>query len=270
MEDALFALHTELEDRHWWFKARRRILFPLIDEFMQNYPGELIVDVGCGTGGTVAALAGRHLSLGIDSSELAIELAQNCYPSSSFRCGAMPDVIRHVKEEAALFLLMDVLEHVDDDRGFVKDLLGCMRPGAAMLVTVPAGMALWSNHDVAAQHVRRYEKQEFEALFADLPLNFHLISYFNCRLYPLICMARAVGRLLNQTFGQNGTDFAIPPKPINGILEWIFAGERHRIMGALKNQNVVQRGPGVSLLALLQKPSDDDAWEPKVPQRLSP
>jgi len=258
MEDAVFELHTELEDRHWWFRARRRILFPLIDEIMRNHPGELIVDVGCGTGGTVAALKDRHICLGVDSSELAIKLAQDCYPSSLFRCGSMPDVIEHLKDETALFLLMDVLEHIEDDRGFVEDLVDCMRPGAAMLVTVPAGQNLWSNHDVAAQHVRRYEKQNFEALFAELPLKLYVLTYFNCRLYPLIWMARTAGDLLNQTFGQSGTDFAIPPKPINGILEWIFAGERHRAMEALKNRKAVQNRRGVSLLALLQKPMNED------------
>ncbi|MDP7191485.1 MAG: hypothetical protein QF553_06445 [Alphaproteobacteria bacterium] len=56
MKPEMFAIHADVESRHWWFQARRHILFPLIREAMSRESGDLIVDVGCGTGGTVAAL----------------------------------------------------------------------------------------------------------------------------------------------------------------------------------------------------------------------
>ena len=255
MEEAVFSVHADVENRHWWFLARRRILFPLIDRIMAETPGDLIVDVGCGTGGTVAALKGRYPCLGIDSSPVAIETARRLYPDCEFRRGAMPDDLMDVRSRTGLYLMMDVLEHIEDDRGFLEKLLTIVEPGASILVTVPASPVLWSRHDVTVRHVRRYDMAGFERLFHGLPLEVRLMTPFNTRLYPAVRLIRALGNLRGTSAGASGTDFALPPAPINRVLEWIFAGERHALLRAYGGGRRRSLLPGVSLLAVLKRPA---------------
>jgi 2-polyprenyl-3-methyl-5-hydroxy-6-metoxy-1,4-benzoquinol methylase len=75
MQAAQFELHAQIEDRHWWFVGRRRILNDLIRAILPPTHNSTIVDVGCGTGGNLASLAADYECVGIDSSRHAIELA---------------------------------------------------------------------------------------------------------------------------------------------------------------------------------------------------
>src|SRR6185437_10984047 len=149
-------------------------------------------DVGCGTGGTVHALSERYRCIGIDSSELGIETARRLYPRSEFRCGVVPRDIQDLQRDAGLYLIMDVLEHVEHDEDFLASLIAFSRPGSVFLITVPAWPFLWSEHDVVAGHFRRYEPQGLRALWQKLPVRERLFSSFNYRLYPIIRAARAL------------------------------------------------------------------------------
>lgn len=253
MEDAVFKIHAEMEDRHWWFEGRRRIIERVIGRLMAATPRDRIIDVGCGTGGTVAALGGRWNILGLDGSALAIDFAKAKYPGREFRLGRMPDDLRDVAPEAALYLLMDVLEHIPDDRAFLADLVGLARPGSHILVTVPADPKLWSGHDVMAEHLRRYTRETLEAAWQGLPVTPRLVGYFNGRLYPLILAARMAGKLLGGTAGRDGTDFALPPDPLNRLLTAVFGGEADRVEKALDAPGGGCYRYGVSLMAVLRK-----------------
>ena len=186
MKEEVFTLHSELESVHWWFVSRRKILLPLIHRVMSDNPQDLIVDVGCGTGGTVANFHSDFNCIGIDPSESAIEKARSAYPSCQFICGHAPSDLDDIKDRTALYLLMDVLEHIEDDKKFLADLVAHARPGSHFLITVPAHMALWSQHDETALHVRRYEYDPFQLLWSGLPVQPLLVSFFNARLYPAI------------------------------------------------------------------------------------
>ncbi len=257
MKPEMFSIHADVEARHWWFEARRRILFPLIRQVMAEQEGGLVVDVGCGTGGTVAALCEEYDCLGIDDSKLAIETAQATYPPAThsragFRHGRMPDDLRDVAPRTGLYLLMDVLEHVEDDRAFLADLMALARPGAHILITVPAGPQLWSRHDVTAGHLRRYERDDFTSLWRDQGVSPRLVTFFNSRLYPLIRLARFAATRFGASCGREGSDFHVPPPPVNALLQGIFAGEGKRVRSCLDRPETVAYGRGVSLLALLK------------------
>ena len=257
MKPEMFAIHADVESRHWWFAARRRILFPLIRQVMAEHGGGLVVDVGCGTGGTVAALSGEYDCLGIDDSKLAIETAeaaypQDAYPRAGFRQGRMPEDLRDVAPRAGLYLLMDVLEHVEDDRAFLTDLIVLARPGAHILITVPAGAELWSRHDVTAGHLRRYDLDAFTSLWRGQDAAPRLVTFFNSRLYPLIRLARYTGNYFGASCGRGGSDFHVPPYPANALLQGIFAGEGGRILSHLDGPETMAYGRGVSLLALIR------------------
>src|SRR5262249_53051427 len=144
MQSAQFRLHADVEDSHWWFAGRRQILRELVRQALPGPGRSTVIDVGCGTGANVAALAGAHDCLGIDTSAEAIDLARSRFPGLHLICGRAPDDIRTEMGRAALVLLMDVLEHVPDDFAFLSALLGATAPGAQVLLTVPADPASWS------------------------------------------------------------------------------------------------------------------------------
>jgi len=253
MKKTTFDIHQDLENRHWWFVARRQIILPLIDVAMADRRDDLIVDVGCGTGGTVAAFSEKYNIMGVDSSDLSIEMAKASYPHCHFHCGSMPEDLLQYAGETGLFLLMDVLEHVEKDRDFLSDLISLARPGSHILITVPAGKNLWSSHDVVAEHHRRYEYNDFCDLWRDLPVETRLVSYFNARLYPVIRLIRALTSRLGISAGRQGSDFSIPPAPINTLLTRIFAGEGASVRGLLDQSERTAYSRGVSLMALLRK-----------------
>ncbi|MCC7015897.1 MAG: methyltransferase domain-containing protein [Rhodospirillales bacterium] len=253
MKKELFSLHEDLEDRHWWFVGRRRVLDPLIRAAMQKVERDLVIDMGCGTGGTVAALSRDFECLGIDHSTEAIAIAKTKYPACNFYCDDAGEVLVRSTPRTALYLLMDVIEHVEDDRRFLADVTSIARPGSHILITVPAKPALWSVHDVTSGHKRRYEMDTLADLWQGLPVRPRVLSYFNTRLYPIIWFARIVGRRLGLFKGEQGSDLSIPSEFVNRLLTKIFSGERYRMERLLADASATPFATGVSLVALLQR-----------------
>ncbi len=236
MQHEQFQLHAEVEDRHWWFVARRRILCRLIEELLPPDPAATVVDVGCGTGGNIAALAGRYRCVGIDTSAEAIELARQRFPQVQFIAGRAPQDLGGLAGEARLVMLTDVLEHVADDRAMFAELFAAAAPGCCFLVTVPADMSLWSEHDESFGHYRRYDPDQLADVWKDLPATTLLLSYFNSRLLPLVRLSRAWSRRRGRSAGRAGTDFWLPNRPVNSLLTALFAGESKRLSAALRRR----------------------------------
>ena len=194
MQTAQFQLHAEIEQKHWWFVARRQIIRQIVCEVLPPSRATVILDVGCGTGGNIADLAADYSCVGIDTSAEAIQLAKKRFPDVRFICGTAPADVAEILPQIRLVLLMDVLEHVADDKALLANLVLAAEPGTYFLITVPADPKLWSGHDVTFGHFRRYEAEILEELWANLPVGTMLVSHFNSRLYPLVKMARFMSR----------------------------------------------------------------------------
>ena len=211
MQTAQFQLHADIEERHWWFVGRRRIMARLVSELVPMpkcgtaalgcealsaqsratvLQKPLVVDIGCGTGANVAALAGLYDCVGIDASAEAVELARRRFPQVRFVAGLAPDDLGETMRQAKLFLLMDVLEHVEDDFLMLSKLLAAAAPGSHFLLTVPADELLWSEHDESFGHYRRYDAARLKMLWEGLPVSTLLLSNFNSRLLPAIRFIR--------------------------------------------------------------------------------
>jgi SAM-dependent methyltransferase len=252
MQHDQFQLHADIEQRHWWFVARRRILCRLVAEVLPPAADALIVDVGCGTGGNIAALADQYACVGIDTSSEAVELAQQRFPQLRFIVGLAPCDLGDLARQTKLFLLTDVLEHLDDDRAMFSELLTAASPGCHFLITVPADQSLWSEHDESFGHRRRYDRARLEDVWRGLPVTTLLLSYFNARLLPVVRTVRAWNRRRGHASGRAGTDFWLPSSPANWLLTNIFAGEATRLTAALRGKKSGYRA-GASLIALLRR-----------------
>ena len=156
----IFRLNFEIELKHWWFRARREILRKLIAQVTPPSPDTLLVDIGCGTGANIGALAEDYACVGMDLSPQAIRLARSRFRKVRFLCGTSPEDLGGALQKARLFLFTDVLEHVADDRGLLAPFIEAAAPGTWFLITVPADMTLWSPHDEHHGHYRRYDKRE--------------------------------------------------------------------------------------------------------------
>jgi SAM-dependent methyltransferase len=252
MHSPQFQLHADIEQRHWWFVGRRRILCRLVEEVLAPSSSATIIDVGCGTGGNIAALADRYRCVGIDTSAEAIDLAHHRFQQVQFIAGQAPKDIGPLATEAKLFLLTDVLEHIEDDYAMFSELLAAASPGCYFLLTVPADESLWSEHDESFGHYRRYDPARLEGVWAGLPVTTLLVSHFNSRLLPVIRLVRAWNRRRGQAAGRSGTDFWLPNPLSNRLLTAAMAGESARLVAALHGRG---RGysAGASLVALLRR-----------------
>jgi len=147
-----------LEERHWWYAARRALVRR---ELRGLVPGRAL-DVGCGMGGNTAVLRDLGWSaVGLDYSPASVAAAAARGLSlvrGDARRLPFPD------ETFDLVLSTDAWEHVDDHDAVAAEASRVLRPGGTLFVAVPAGMDLWSDHDVALGHHRRYDREELVRL----------------------------------------------------------------------------------------------------------
>lgn len=252
MQTEQFQLHAEIEERHWWFVARRKIVRRLVEALLPPGAGSTVIDVGCGTGANIASLADGYHTIGIDASAEAIVHARRRFSQVQFHSGFAPGDLGDLYAQADLVMLNDVMEHVADDFQLLESLVNAAKPGCYFLITVPADMAIWSPHDVAFGHFRRYDLPRFRETWSELPVNEVMAMPFNTRLYPLVRWIRQRNRKRGEAAGAAGTDFQIPHALVNRGLQAIFESETNRLLRSLANKTQTNRR-GVSLIAVLKR-----------------
>ena len=243
MERAVFDRMAELDQHHWWFRARRRILEELIVRVVRPPKGGRVLEVGCGTGHNLAML-GKFGHLDASELDFAARTLSTKRLGREVKEAKLPDLSMFKRNEYDLVALLDVLEHVPDDLASLRAIHRRLKPGGALLLTVPANPWMWSAHDAAHHHFRRYTKKQLKELFLRSGLEIELLSYFNTLLYPLIAAARIAGKLLRR----DSSDDKLPGERVNAALEKIFGVEA----------GVLGRVPmpfGVSLVAVVRRPA---------------
>lgn len=249
MNNAEFETHARVEDHHWWFVGRRRIIATLVRAIGDGM-GVRVADIGCGTGGNAAALqAYGHNVIGLDPSVMAIGLARERFPSVEFVNSDDPGVARAHLAGGGIAILADVLEHVQDDRGLLQRVIDVIPSGGHVLITVPADPALWSPHDVAFGHHRRYDIATLSALWTDAPVETRLLTHFNARLWPVIAGVRWLRRHASP---RPGGDLRTPLRVVNAMLARVLAGEWRALVRAIDTGHAPHRR-GVSLVAILRR-----------------
>jgi len=220
------------EERHWWFRARRRILAEALRQAVPGgetaRPGRTIADVGCGTGGMVALLSGFGTVTGVDE---APEAREYCARRGLDRI-LSPEEWEHSGESYDLITAFDVVEHVEDDVAFLRRLTGHLKPGGRLLVTVPAYPFLWSFFDEMNHHQRRYTRGSLGRSLDAAGIRVERLTYFNCFLLPAVVAGRMVEKMLRSesrdpAARQRALERWFRVGSLNGILEGIFAAERH-------------------------------------------
>ena len=242
MERKVYEQMAQLDQRLWWFTARRRILAELIERVARPPKDARILELGAGTGHNLAMLSRFGKVEASELDPIARELASERL-GREVKEAALPDLSMFPAGSYDLIALLDVLEHVPDDKGSLAAILTRLKPGGALLLTVPANPWMWSAHDVAHHHHRRYRKGEIEQLANEAGFEIDLLSPFNSLLFPPIAAVRFAGKLT----GKDDSDDAMPGALVNRALDTVFGLEK----------SLIGRVPmpfGVSLVAVLRRP----------------
>ena len=157
MDKSVYLRMAEQDAEHWWFVARRRILQDQIAS-LQLPQGARILEAGCGPGGNLAMLSefGKLDAFELDEDARQIASAKS---GIEVRSGALPGDIGYQPGSFDLIAALDVIEHIEHieaDLESVQALAKLLRPGARLIITVPAYQWLWSEHDDRNHHKRRY------------------------------------------------------------------------------------------------------------------
>jgi SAM-dependent methyltransferase len=224
MERSVYDEMAALDQRHWWYRARREVIDALVRRL--DLPRDArILEIGCGTGHNLEMLSrfGRVDAIEVDGAARAIAEKRLGRPVLNAPLPALDGVAEQTYDLVAAF---DVIEHISDDQAALASIARRLKPGGAFVMTVPAHQWMWSAHDTVNHHHRRYSKTGLKQLVDGSPLKLERLGYFNSLLFPL-----AVGQRLASKLARNqSSDTKLPPAPLNQALERVFAFER-RLVG---------------------------------------
>lgn len=238
MERIVYEQMAELDQRHWWYRARRQVLAALIGRLASPPPNAAILEIGCGTGHNLAMLGGFGTVEALELDERARAIAEQRLGRAALK-SPLPELKGVKTGHYDLIGAFDVIEHIADDAAALASIARRLKPGGKLVMTVPAHQWMWSAHDVVNHHRRRYSRATLSKLIEGSPLKLEAIGYFNSLLFPAAIAQRMASRLR----GKDDADLKLPPAPLNKALEKTFALERHLI-------GLLPLPPGLSLFAV--------------------
>ena len=217
MERTAYAVEAQVEADHWWFVGRRRLMSRLLGRLGISPVGR-VLDIGTGTGSNLRMLQELGFAdvTGLDNSEEArrfchekglgpVERGDACalpFPAASFN----------------LVLATDIIEHVGDDVGALREIRRVLKADGKGVITVPALTSLWGLQDDVSHHKRRYRKAELLATIAEAGLRAEETFYFNYLLFAPIWVGRKLIRLFDVSIeSENQLNTPILNRLLTGI-----------------------------------------------------
>jgi len=207
MERSVYDQMAALDQQHWWYVARRRVLTELIRRRVRPPAGARLLEIGCGTGHNLTMLSQFGSVDALEVDQTARSLAEKRLGKPIFSA-PLPDLAGVPVGQYDLVAALDVVEHIEDDRAALQGIARLLKRGGKLLATVPAHQWMWSAHDVVNHHQRRYSKSAFRKLIEDSPLKLEAIGYFNSLLFPVA----VAERLMSKARGKEDADLSLPPK----------------------------------------------------------
>jgi len=239
------------EEKYWWHVGRRDLLAAMLKRQVSRSTSRVGLDIGCGTGANFPLLEPYGRFFG---SEITPELYRGGRPRPSRPLFlARGEALPLGDESLGICTFFDVLEHVDDDVGFLREVRRVLEPGGWVLLSVPAYPFLWSEHDVSLHHKRRYVRASLALALRRGGLEIVRMTYGMATMFPLIAGYRLLTKPLPKDRPAR-TSYVRVGGPVNQILTSLI-----RLEGS-----VLERGDlpfGTSLFCLARKSSN--AGEPR-------
>lgn len=244
MNPELYDAHDRLEDRHWWFEGRRRVIREVMQRHLLPRPSRRILDVGCGTGGMFPLLTEFGAVDGAEGSPDARARAQRKFPDRRIEACWLPTELPQGTWDVVT--AFDVIEHLDQPVESLQAMVSRLPWDGQVVITVPAFQFLWSRHDELNHHKRRYGRLQLVSQLSSAGLKVTFASYFNTLLFPAVAGARLLERVAPSLFGGQKADLEPTAEPVNGLLTRLFGSERLAV-------GRTSLPFGVSLIAVAQR-----------------
>jgi len=238
MKDEYCTLYNILYKTHWWWRARERILMEEIAPLLSNRVDPLILDVGCGDGLFFDKLKDIGIPRGI---EMNPELVSDDNPwRDNIFLGAFEEY--RSKSTFDIILLLDVIEHIDNDKATIAKACELLKRDGFILITVPAYNFLWTRHDEINEHKKRYSMVALNKTVENQELRLHKKRY----LFPSLTIPKLFVKTLESLGFSRNISLRVPPSSINLWLEKILYYEDR----VLRN---IPHPIGSSLLAIYKR-----------------
>jgi SAM-dependent methyltransferase len=223
MQSHHYPILYQVEDTHWWYVGRRRIIQSLVEKICASLdnPSPRILDVGCGTGANLKVLAAYGKAEGVDISPQAVDFCRE-RGLDSVKLGAI-EQLPYDSDSFELVTALDVVEHLDDDVAGLREMRRVLRPDGRILVFVPAFMVLWGVQDDVSNHRRRYTLPGLLKAVEAAGFAVEWSSYANISFFLPVLVVRSVMRWLGL---RADTEYGINISPMNGPFSRWFAAER--------------------------------------------
>ena len=225
MKIAEYQRNFALEKKYWWFVSVREMVWTLLSLDMDTSRLGKVLDVGCGTGALLDELRARADEVwGLDVSPEALAFCQQ----RGHERLVQADATRLPFPDGAFDVVtaIGVIEHLKDDESFIRELARALKPGGALVLLTSSFPFLWSLHDVANEHRRRYYLRPLRKRLEAAGLKTIRFSHLNFFLFPALAAALVTHRWLN---GLNSDQpmrmLPIPPAPINRLLQAVLLVE---------------------------------------------
>jgi len=237
----------ELEQRHWWYRGRRSLVRAALDRFAGRKRPLEMLDLACATGGSMRFLGDYGSIRGVDISEETIRLCAARGIDTIVRGDALK--LPFADGSFDVVLALDAFEHFEDDGLAMSEVFRVMRKGGLLVVTVPAFMSLWSPHDEAYHHYRRYRKAQLRGRLERAGFATERMSYSSMLLFLPVLLLRRLRSLRPRPVDDATSDFAVPmPWPLEPLAD----------LATRMEIAVEKRVPlpfGVSLYGVMRKPA---------------
>jgi len=223
MQSHHYPILYQVEETHWWYLGRRRIIQSLVEKIRTTLPNAKpkILDVGCGTGANLKMLTAYGSAEGVDISPQAVDFCRE-RGLDSVKLGA----IEHLPYESGSFELvtaLDVVEHLDDDVAGLREMRRVLRRDGRILLFVPAFMFLWGVQDDVSNHRRRYTLPSLLRAVEAAGFAVEWASYANISFFLPVLVVRSVMRWLGL---RAATEYGINISLLNGPFSSLLAAER--------------------------------------------
>jgi dolichyl-phosphate beta-glucosyltransferase len=207
-----------LEKHHWWFQSKNELIKNLISKLDRKF--KFILDAGCGTGLNLSYLKNFGTCFGCDVVLEALQFCKKNELTNLSQCNLEGICLKDKSFD--LVTILDVIEHVDNPEKVLAELRRVLRDDGTLIVSVPAFKFLWSQHDDALNHLRRYEKKELKELLEFCGFEVKKMGYFFFVPFLIVLPIRVIRKLFVKKGESTSDTTTLPPKFLNSLLKWML------------------------------------------------